>query len=72
VANPHIQDHQSSNKGKAKQSFELVLEKIVTPYSTAQEVAGITLEVEGDSVMQMEEHDLDNIDLEKPEDAFNK
>jgi hypothetical protein len=72
VENPHNQGHQSINKGKSKQSPNLVLEKITTPYSLDQEEARRILGNKGDLIMQMDEHDLADIDIEKLEDAFNK
>jgi hypothetical protein len=52
---PTIKAIKASIKENPSNLLNPVLEKIATPYSLDQEEAGITPEVEGDSVMQMDE-----------------
>jgi hypothetical protein len=73
VENPHKTSDPSKGKGKEKQTLDPVLEKISSHDPQAQIIPGKDLEEDGgDTIMQIDERELEDIDLDKLEEALNQ
>jgi len=72
MENPYKPGDPRIDKGKSKQSMDLVLEKIITSSSPSQLDPEKELDEGGDTIMHMDVCELTDIDLEKLEDSFNK
>ena len=72
VENPHITSDPGKGKGKPKQTLDPVLEKISSRDSQAQIIPGKYLEEDdGDTIMQINERELEDIDVNKLEESLN-
>jgi hypothetical protein len=72
VENPHKKNIQRNDKGKAKTLSRSSSRKIQDTCSPTRKNEEKKMEDGGDTIMQLDEQDLADIDLEKLEEAFNK